>query len=138
MVPDVPAGVVTVTSTVPTAPGGLVRVIDVPAALTLKLPANSWVPPKLTAVAPVKPIEALGVQSVEVPHHAGKIPLRCAQTDMVVIAHQAICEDFHLPPIMNFSERVEKRFVVSILEENLLPGASTVHHVVNSSGVLDP
>jgi hypothetical protein len=85
----------------------------------------------------MKPIEPLRVKPVEVPHHAGEIRLRGAQTDMVVIAHQAIGEYLYSPTIMKLTERIEKSFVVSVFEKNLLPGAATVHHVVDSSGVLN-
>jgi hypothetical protein len=89
--------------------------------------------PKERTVAPMKPIEPLRVKPVEVPHHAGEIRLRGAQTDMVVIAHQAIGEYLYSPTIMKLTERIEKSFVVSVFEKNLLPGAATVHHVVDSS-----
>ena len=52
----VPPAVVTVTSTVPAPSAGEVAVIDV-ALLTVK-PAAA-VPPKLTAVAPVKPVPVI-------------------------------------------------------------------------------
>jgi hypothetical protein len=94
-------------------------------------------PPKKRSVATVKPIEPLCVKPIEVLHYAGKIPLRGTQANMIVIAHQAISEYFHSPTIMKFSERSEKSFVVLFLQKSLLPGASTVHHVVDSSCVLN-
>lgn len=41
------------------------------------------------------------------------------------------------PTIVKFTNRVEKSLAVAPFGQNLLPGASTVHHVVDSSGVLN-
>ena len=50
---DVPPGVMTVTSTTPAAWAGAVAVIEVPLTTVIWVAA---VPPKLTVVAPVKPV----------------------------------------------------------------------------------
>jgi len=55
---DVPPGVVTVTSTVPAEPAGLVTVIDV-ALLTVIAPVTFAIVPNVTEVAPVNPVPVM-------------------------------------------------------------------------------
>lgn len=59
LVPDVPPGVVTVTSTVPCASAGETAVIRVVESTT-KLVAS--VPPKATALAPLRPVPLISTE----------------------------------------------------------------------------
>jgi hypothetical protein len=56
LVADVPAGVVTVTSTTPAVPAGLIAVIEVGETTVTPVAALA---PKSTAVAPVKPVPVI-------------------------------------------------------------------------------
>jgi hypothetical protein len=56
---------------------------------------------------------------------------------MIVVAHDTIGKHIHRPAIVNFTYSLEKRFVVSLVEENFVPRTSTVHHVIYGSGILD-
>jgi hypothetical protein len=56
---------------------------------------------------------------------------------MVVVAHQTIGEQFHSPPLMDFSNGVNKGFVVRPVEKYLLSRAATIHDVIDGSGILN-
>ena len=93
--------------------------------------------PEKSTVAAVKSVESLRVESIEMLHHPGEISLGRAQTHMIVVAHDTISKYFHCPTIANFTDGFEKRFVVLLVEENFLPRTSTVHYVIDGSGILN-
>src|SRR5262245_16560303 len=70
-------------------------------------------------------------------HHPGKISLGRAQTHMIVVAHDAIGKYFHCPTIVNFTDGLKKPFVVLLVQEHPLPRTSTVHYVIDGSGILN-
>jgi hypothetical protein len=93
--------------------------------------------PEKSAVAAVKSVESLRVESVEMLHHPGEISLGRAQTHMIVSAHNTIGKYFHCPTIANFTDGLKKSFVVLLVEEDFLPRTSTVHYVIDGSGILN-
>jgi hypothetical protein len=70
-------------------------------------------------------------------HHTGKIALRSPQAHMVVVAHETVRKDFNSPKLMDLSQGVEKYFIVSLVQEGLLPGASPVHDMIERGGKLN-
>ena len=93
--------------------------------------------PKQRAVAPMAPVESLGVDSIHMAHHPGQIALRCSKTQVVVVPHQRVAEDFDSPQPMGFGESVEKGSIVGVHDKHGLSCRSPVHDVIHRLGKLN-
>jgi hypothetical protein len=99
---------------------------------------NRLIPtPEKSTVAAVKSVESLRVEPIEMLHHPRQISLGCSQTHVIMIAHNAIGKYLHCPAIVNFADGLKKPLVVLLVEENSLPRTSTVHDVIDGSGILN-
>ena len=54
-----------------------------------------------------------------------------------MVSHQTIGKQFHSPTVVDFANRVNKGFVVRLVEKDSLSGAATIHHVIDGSGILN-
>lgn len=94
-------------------------------------------PPEKRTVAVVNTVESLSVESIQMPHDAREISVWGTQTDVIVIPHQTVCKEFDSPTVMDFARGLKKGLVVLLVEKDLLPRASPVHDVIDSSRVLN-
>src|SRR5262250_1778291 len=85
----------------------------------------------------MKPVESLRVKSIQMPHRPRQIPLRGTQTKMIVIPHQTPPKHFDSPAIVDLPNRVKKHLPILFIDKDFVPRASTVHDVIDSSGVLN-
>jgi hypothetical protein len=56
---------------------------------------------------------------------------------MIAVAHDATGKYFHCPTITNFTDGLKKPFVVLLFQKHPLPRTSTVHYVIDGSGILN-
>ncbi len=66
-----------------------------------------------------------------------KIALRGTQTKVIAVRHQAPAKDFHSPAIVDFTNRIKKDLAILFIEKDFLPRPSAIHHVIDSSGILN-
>ena len=93
---------------------------------------------KQRAVAAMAPIESLGIDAVDVAHEPRKVSSRCSKTQMIVISHQTIREDFDSPQPVRLAQRVEEGLMVSVARKRRLSCCTPVHDVIHRIGKLDP
>ncbi len=93
--------------------------------------------PKQRAIAAMAPIESLGVDPVHVAHDPGEIAFRRSKTEMIVVPHQRIGEDFDSPQPMGFGEGAEECFIVTIVGKRRLSRRTPIHDMIDGSGKLD-
>ena len=53
--------------------------------------------PKQCPIAPMAPVESLGIDSIDVAHDPGEVSVRSSKTQMIVISHQGVGKHLHAP-----------------------------------------
>ena len=84
----------------------------------------------LTVNMILDPFTSLGIDTIDMTHHAPQVRLRRLNQQVVVIAHQAITQNLDAESLMRFAQGLQERFKVVTIGENLLPRSSTVHYMV--------
>ena len=91
-----------------------VNVSDHTRQIWLRFHDNRLIPPsKHGAIPAMRAIKPLGIEAIDMAHHAAYIGRRGAQTQMILILHQTIREDLHTPQGMGLRQHLEKQLVIS-------------------------
>src|SRR3970282_3048118 len=94
-------------------------------------------PPKKSTVTAMNTVKSLSVESIQMSHDAREISLRGTQTDVIVIPHKTIGKEFNSPTLMDFTNGFKKGFVILVIVKDVLSSASTIHNVIDGSGILN-
>ena len=91
--------------------------------------------PEKLAVAAVTPVEALGVDSVDMAHAPRDVGIWRLHEQMIVVWHQAIGANMDIPGRRGFLEKLDKYSVILVVIKYALSPAATVHYVIPGVGV---
>ena len=90
---------------------------------------------KQLPVALMIAVESLGVDTVDVSHAAGNIGIRGLDQKMIVVRHQAIGGNTHLPHLATFFEKLDKSDIITVGSEDGFPASATVQDMIPRVGI---
>jgi len=87
--------------------------------------------------APVRPVDGLGVDAVELAHAAGEVGLRRLDHEVIMVGHLAPGGTAPAEPPADLAEDVEEAAAVVIVEVDVAPRVAARRHVIERAGKLD-
>lgn len=131
-----------------TAPGIIIQLPDQPGTegitvdiaqdfeqMTVILNQNGLVTSaKQLPVLPVGTIEVLGIDAIDVTHATRQIPLRGLEQQVIMVGHQAVSRNLHIPALGGLANDFQKSSIIIRLKKNILSSAAAIHDMVPRPG----
>ena len=76
-------------------------------------------------------VEALGVNAVDVTHHSRQVGLARMQHQMVVVAHQAVREQFSIEALERQGQHIKMQHAIFVVAINRLSAVTTRRDVMD-------
>ena len=86
---------------------------------------------------PMTPVEAHGVDAVQLSHAAGQIRLLGLNDEVVVVGHEAVAMAEPVGVLSNRLQEIEKSLSVEVISENGMTGIAAGGDVVKGTRVLN-
>lgn len=90
---------------------------------------------KQLPVALMISVESLGVDTIDVSHAAGNIGIRGLDQKMIVVRHQAVDGNTHLPHLAGIFEKLDKPEIITVVIEDGLTASATVQDMIPCVGI---
>jgi hypothetical protein len=86
----------------------------------------------------VGPVETLGIHAIEMSHGPGKATGGGMEQEVIMIFHETICMNFHIPNVMDILQKVEECEPILLREKDLTTSRPTMEDMVPCPRVFDP
>jgi hypothetical protein len=80
-------------------------------------------------------VETLGIHTINVPHTSGQVGIGGLDKEMIVVGHQTVGANPHIPHIRCFLQKFNKTMVISFFHENGLT-TPPIHHMIPRPRIL--